>query len=136
MALFGRPESVKAEGQLLASGVDGEGSLLLRYPQLTVVIQHSKISDSVIPSEIQGQNGTIVIDHIADIQSVSVRYRDGQTEELTVSQHELGMFYEADFFADAVIHQQLPDRKETLLISELLTDIRQQLGVVYPADKA
>ncbi|CAM3795103.1 Glucose--fructose oxidoreductase precursor [Vibrio aerogenes CECT 7868] len=136
VALFGRPESVKAEGRLLDSGVDGEGSLILGYPDLTVMIQHSKVSDSVIPSEIQGKYGAIVIDHIADIQSVTVHYRDGNTEEMTVSQQEQGMFYEADFFAEAIINHQFPDRKETLLTAELLTEIRRQIGVIYPADQA
>jgi predicted dehydrogenase len=134
VSLFGRPELVKAEGQLLASGVDGEGSVLLRYPQLTVIVNHSKITDSALPSEIQGESGRLVIDHIADVPSLSIHYRNGRFEDLTVPQHENTMIYEADVFADALLKGQLPDRQRVLWTSALLTEIRQQIGIVYPGD--
>ena len=43
VTLFGKPDSVKASGYMLSSGVDGEGSLLLSYPEMDAVIMHSKI---------------------------------------------------------------------------------------------
>lgn len=46
-------------------GVDGQGSMLIKYPDFEAVLSYSKISDSQIPAEIQGENGSIIIDRIS-----------------------------------------------------------------------
>ncbi|WP_410514577.1 Gfo/Idh/MocA family protein [Paenibacillus sp. BR2-3] len=60
------PLSLKANLFMLSSGVDGEGSLILKYDDMEGVVQFSKITDSSLPSEIQGENGCLIIDRIAD----------------------------------------------------------------------
>lgn len=57
VTLFGKPESVQASAVMLSSGVDGEGSLIVRYPDMDGVIMYSKITDSYLPTEIQGRTG-------------------------------------------------------------------------------
>lgn len=57
VALFGKPDAVKAAGHMLTSGVDGEGSMVMSYPDMDAVIMHSKITDSYLPAEIQGRTG-------------------------------------------------------------------------------
>lgn len=46
-------------------GVDGQGSMLIRYPDFEAVLSYSKLSDSQIPAEIQGEDGSIIIDRIS-----------------------------------------------------------------------
>ena len=46
VVLFGAPKEIKANGYKLSSGVDGEGSLILNYDELEVVVFHSKIANS------------------------------------------------------------------------------------------
>ena len=53
---------------------------------MEAVIIHSKITNSAIPSEIQGENGSIVIDRISMPQSVVIHYGDGKTEDISQPQ--------------------------------------------------
>ena len=46
-------------------GVDGQGSMLIKYPDFEAVLSYSKISDSQIPAEIQGEDGSIIIDRVS-----------------------------------------------------------------------
>jgi len=45
-------------------GIDGQGSMLIKYPDFEAMISYSKIGDSSLASEIQGEDGCIVIDRI------------------------------------------------------------------------
>ncbi len=62
VALWGEPHGVTATASLLESGVDAHGVVVLDYGDFSVTLQHSKVSDSVLPSEIQGEDGSLVIE--------------------------------------------------------------------------
>ncbi len=79
ITLFGEPNEVKATGIMLDSGVDGEGSVVLRYDDKDAVVMYSKISNSSLPSEIQGENGSMIIDKISSPEKVEIHYNDGTT---------------------------------------------------------
>ncbi|NOH98253.1 Gfo/Idh/MocA family oxidoreductase [Vibrio sp. 99-70-13A1] len=134
VALFGKPTKVQASGVLLDSGVDGHGDAIFSYPEFTVTLSHSKVSDSNQPSEIQGENGSIIIDHIAECTKVTIEYRDGKTEDLSVKQAENSMSYEAEEFARRIQLKDLTRDKRALIVSEVTTEMRKQLGVHFPAD--
>ena len=138
VALFGEPENAQASAKLLESGVDAHGCAIFQYPEFDVTLAHSKVSDSYAPSEIQGEQGAIIIDHIAECTDVKIRYRDGSIENLTQVQSENSMSYEAQAFADCIggDHTTQTDAKQrALTVAKLITKMRQQVGVVYPADK-
>lgn len=138
VALFGEPENAQASAKLLDSGVDAHGCAILQYPEFDVTLAHSKVSDSYAPSEIQGEQGAIIIDHIAECTDVKIRYRDGSVENLTQTQSENSMSYEAQAFAGCIAgdHTTQTDAKQrALIVAKLITKMRQQVGVVYPADK-
>ncbi|NOH34490.1 Gfo/Idh/MocA family protein [Vibrio chagasii] len=138
VALFGEPENAQASAKLLESGVDAHGCAIFQYPEFDVTLAHSKVSDSYAPSEIQGEQGAIIIDHIAECTDVKIRYRDGSIENLTQVQSENAMSYEAQAFADCIggDHTTQTDAKQrALTVAKLITKMRQQVGVVYPADK-
>ncbi len=48
-------KTVKAVSHILQTGVDGEGSAVFQYDDMDAIIQYSKVADSYIPSEIQGE---------------------------------------------------------------------------------
>ncbi|WP_181347527.1 Gfo/Idh/MocA family protein [Thalassobacillus sp. CUG 92003] len=136
---FGEPDSIKANGVKLASGVDGEGSLVASYEErgMEAVITHSKISDSFTHSEIQGEDGSILIDNISDPTHIELKYRDGNIELI----HELekpSMFYEVQEFIERIKtgeHQStLNSHKHSLITMRILDEARAQMGVEYPAD--
>ena len=138
VALFGEPENAQASAKLLESGVDAHGCAIFQYPEFDVTLAHSKVSDSYAPSEIQGEQGAIIIDHIAECTDVKIRFRDGSIENLTQVQSENSMSYEAQAFADCIggDHTTQTDAKQrALTVAKLITKMRQQVGVIYPADK-
>lgn len=138
VTLFGKPDAVKASGYILSSGVDGEGSLLLSYPEMDAVIMHSKISDSYAPTEIQGENGTMIIDKINQPYDVKIRYRDGTIENVTQLQTHESMYYEAQEFIDLIRcgerESSVNTYANTLTTAEIMEEARRQIGLVFPAD--
>ncbi len=138
--LFGQPERVQASAIMLDSGVDGAGSLLLSYSDMDAVIQYSKITDSYVSIEIQGENGTIIIDKISTPDKVQIRYRDGSIEELTVPQVDNTMLYEVEEFIQVIkrgkCESQVNSHELSLQVMQLMDEARRQIGLKYPADEA
>lgn len=138
IVLFGKPDRVQASGVLLETGVDGEGSLLLQYPGMDAVIMYSKIADSSLPSEIQGEDGTIVIGKISQPQTVELRHRDGTVESLTREQADNSMIYEIKEFLSLIRRGErqsgINTLDRTLWTMEIMDEARRQIGLRYPAD--
>jgi len=135
VALFGKPKYIQADAILLDSGVDGCGSVLLNYGDFSVTIDHSKISNSTLQSEIQGEQGNILIERISLLEKITL-VTDNITD-LTQVQHENSMRYEASFFARQIregkMDAQAMQRAKTT--SAVITEIRRLTGVKFPADE-
>lgn len=138
VALWGEPLSVKATASLLESGVDAHGVAVLEYGDFSVTLQHSKVSDSVLPSEIQGEDGSLVIEKISECQKVCFVPRGGKTQDLTQPQHINTMLYEAEVFARLIEANDVnhPGLEVSRITAKVSTEIRRQTGVVFPADNA
>lgn len=140
VTLFGKPEEVQASAIMLSSGVDGEGSVMVRYPDMDGVIMYSKITDSYLPTEIQGENGTIVVDRINQPYEVKIMYRDGTTEEITRSQPQESMYYEALEFIELIKNgyreSDINTHARSLAVAELMEEARHQFGLRYASDEA
>ena len=54
---FGVPNESHYFASKIATGVDGLGTIILRYDQFDVTLNTGKISDSFAPSEIYFENG-------------------------------------------------------------------------------
>ncbi|MDF2715007.1 MAG: oxidoreductase [Paenibacillus sp.] len=138
VVLFGKPDRIQANGVLLESGVDGEGSLLLGYPDMDAVIMYSKITHSSLPSEIQGEIGNIMIGKISQPETVEIRYRDGTVEDLTREQAGNTMVYEIKEFLGLIKRGESESGVNTfehsLWTMEIMDEARRQMGLVYPAD--
>lgn len=138
VSLFGKPITVKASSYLLETGVDGEGSLIMSYEEMDIVIMYSKITNSYVPSEIQGEAGNILIDQMNTPQKVEVYYRDGKKEDLTVEQKTEAMYYEAKEFIERIqageIESPINSYQLSLSVMEIMDEVRKQTGIVFPAD--
>ncbi|MCF0147208.1 MAG: Gfo/Idh/MocA family oxidoreductase [Clostridium sp.] len=136
--LFGKPNTIKANGIMLNTGVDGEGSVVFGYDDMEAVVIYSKISNSYLPSEIQGEEGNIIIDRINGFNNVKIIYRDGREEDLTLDQNEADMCYEVQEFADLIKSGERESKINSLKVSRdviaVIEEARKQIGVVYPAD--
>jgi len=137
VALWGAPNKVSADALKLPSGVDGHGTVLMRYDDFDVVIWHSKVSNSYLPSEIQGEEGALIIEHLSVGEKVCYRPRQGELQNITLAQNDNQMYYEALRFAELIKQRQINHTglNNSLISSQLLTEIRRQTGIVFPADK-
>lgn len=137
VGLWGKPNLLIAQASLLASGVDAHGSVLMNYGNFDVVIWHSKVSDSFIPSEIQGEEGSLIIEHLSVGEKIIYQPRQGTAQNITLTQHDNTMYYEAKQFAMLCQQGSIDHAGLSLstLSAELLTEIRRQTGVVFPADE-
>lgn len=136
--LFGRPRGVKAIGQLLRTGVDGSGSLLLHYGEMDAVIVHSKNSDSTLPAEIQGERATLRIDRINLPHELEIRYRDGRVVPVPVETTLPFMSYEilefCGLLASGKVESSVNTHEASRISLEVMDEARRQMGVRYPAD--
>lgn len=136
VTLWGEPAGVKAQATLLASGVDAHGVVVLDYGNFDVTLLHSKVSDSLIPSEIQGEAGALLITKLAECEQLTLTPRGGDTQVISQPQHRNTMRYEAETFVRLVNNNDIdhPGLAVSKTTAALLTEIRRQTGVVFPAD--
>ena len=139
--LFGPPNNIKSNTFLLSTGVDGQGSAILDYGTMDAVLIYSKIANSYIPSEIQGEKGSIIIDKMNNFENIKIVYRDGTVEDIGVKQHENNMYYEIEEFVKLVelshsnaVYSSFNTLENTLNTMLTMDKIRQDLNIVFPAD--
>lgn len=139
VVLFGRPLTVNASGLLAHTGVDLQGQARFGYEGFEADVIYSKIADSHLPSEIQGENGTISISRINicdDVAFYPVRC-DDREEWCGPVDRDL-YYYEVAEFIDVVreglIESKINSHEVSLTTIELIDEIRKQVGVRYPAD--
>ena len=149
VVLFGKPQGVRASGTLLSSGTDGQGSVIFQYDGMEAGVVYSKIADSHLPSEIQGEEGTILLNHISRLSQMSYIPRmqhavggkgdQPEAEDWTQPMDKDRYYYEVAEFINLVLAGRRESAVNThrcsLLTMELMDEVRRQLGVVYPADK-
>ncbi|SFL98985.1 Gfo/Idh/MocA family protein [Pelosinus propionicus] len=136
--LFGKPKKVIANGILLDSGVDGAGSIVLHYSDKEVIISHSKITNSQVSNEIQGEEGSIVIDKISTPKMVKIFYNNGSSEDIGQEQCNDFMYYEVKEFIHLINKHKIESNINSLQLSldvmEVIDECRKQIGIAFPAD--
>lgn len=136
--LFGKPKELKANAIMLASGVDGEGSILFKYEDMDGIAMYSKITNSSLSSEIQGEDGNIIIERINKFEKAKIIFRDGREEDLSQAHIEDDMCYEIEKFIALIKEDDTESSYNSLQISqwvmEIMDEVRKQIGLVFPAD--
>lgn len=100
--LFGVPKKISSSSVFLTNGFEGEGCAVLSYGDKLVEIVYSKISDSVNPSVIEGEDGSILIDKLTQPTSVRLVKRGQKPEELSLTPTKNNMTYEIEAFVKMV----------------------------------
>jgi predicted dehydrogenase len=148
VVLFGKPAKIKAQGMKLETGADVFGTVGFEYENgMNATVLYSKVSDSVLPTEIQGESGNILLDRINLIKKVSF-IGGGQAsmgkgmlskpEDISVEVDKDEYYYELKHFIDLVLagkpESDINSHQNSLITLEIMDEIRRQLGVVFPAD--
>ena len=88
--LFGKPLSVNSQSVMLYNGMEGMGTIFMPYEGETAgegfqaQVVYAKIIDSVTPSVITGENGSILIDKLSQPGLVTMKLRGQESPALTV----------------------------------------------------
>ena len=149
VVLFGRPKKIDASGIVLSSGADGQGAVNFLYEGMNATVLYSKIANSSLPTEIQGEDGNLTLDRINIIREVTFTPRlapamgkgpEPVPENLTAVTDKDEYYYEVAEFMDLVLsgrRESLVNSHEHSLITlEIIDEVRRQLGIVYPADRS
>ncbi|MNP76913.1 hypothetical protein D3C76_1742440 [compost metagenome] len=80
-----------------------------------------------------------MIDKVNQPYDVKILYRDGTTEELTKSQPQESMYYEALEFIELLLSGQresaINSHAHSLAVAEVMEEARRQFGLRFPADE-
>lgn len=140
VSLFGKPEQVTYSPALIATGVDGSGTLILTYSNFICTILCSKISTSYNPSEIQGEKGTFTIDDMGAFSNVDFTdIHSGKTDVIGINHQEKEMFYEAEKFFRIIKTNNLVEYETLKKLSHDILSItelaRKENGIVYGCER-
>lgn len=138
VVLFGKPSKISATGIKLTTGVDGQGAINFEYDGMNATVLYSKIADSTLETEIEGEEGTIVSDRINIINRVTLKYRNGKETEISTPNSLHEYYYEIAEFINLIEagkrQSKINSHENSLITLEIIDEIRVQLGIVYPAD--
>ena len=139
VVLLGRPEKIQATGLRLSSGVDGHAAVNFTYGNgMIATVLYGKIADSTLPTEIQGEQGTIKLDRINIISEATLTRRKEDSENICPETRNHEYFYEVAEFIDLIQsgrkESEINSLENSLITMEILDEIRRQLEVVFPAD--
>lgn len=134
---FGMPKSILAQSVLLENGVDGAGTIIGLYDDMQAELIYSKITDSSLPSQIQGELGNMIITEIARVKEIRIHYRDGREESFPIDIEEADMMYEAEEWARLILKGDSAARYHEYSVIEMkiMDKARKKMGIVFPADK-
>lgn len=140
IVLFGEPKEIKATGIMLDSGIDGSGTVIMKYEEMEVVSTFSKISNTLIPTEIQGEEGTVTIDQIGEFSTLTFYYHSGEKCVYTQKEDFPYMYYEINEFVSIIkkggeYESVINSYEHSLINSRVMDDARKQMGLVFPADR-
>ena len=142
--------------QLTHGPIDGCGSILASYGggRISVELAHSKITNDLLPSQIEGERGTIQIDYRGDVVRGSAteapREQGDNGRVLDLPKSSNTMEYELTDFITAIggidnvkeeiwetpagRHELGHYRDVTLVSLRIMDAVRQQAGITFPAD--
>ena len=135
--LFGMPTEIKSDAVILKDSIDGEGTIIFKYEDMLGEVLYSKITNSFVLSQIQGEKGAVIIDEISIPRNVSIHYNDGTLEQMKVEPCDNNLKYEAMEWARMINEKDYSDKhsKYSLMALEVMDKARKQQGIVFPADK-
>ena len=135
--LFGAPKEIISRSVILENGFEGMGTVFLDYGSYQVDVAYSQITDSVIPSVITGEDGSLKLGKLSTLDSLTLCMRKQEPQVIFEGREDGGagnMVYEvADFVK--MIHGELDQAyyheatRETLRI---IDEVRKQSGIIFP----
>ena len=137
LELFGRPERILSDSIFLENGFEGEGALLAVYDGMLAGAAYSKISNAYRVTAIEGEDGSMTVDRLDKPHQIVIKYNDKSEEIVNIPGYRPERLYgEIDKFMGLVKRGRYDDfvLKNSFTALELMDEIREKNGIVFPAD--
>lgn len=139
VSLFGPPRHITSRSVRLSNGFEGMGTALLNYDTHQAEIVYSKITDSVNPSVITGEDGSLKIGKLSTLDSLEKCIRKKPGEMIFSGRETPGagnMIYEVRDFVKMIRKEMscAPYHKNTRDTLSVIDEIRRQNGIEFPAE--
>ena len=147
VALFGKPQKIEAQGIVLHTGADGQGAVNFQYDGMNATVLYSKIANSALPTEIEGEAGNLLLDKIHITKQVDFiprqvtaqgKEQENHCQSIGVPLDKSEYYYEMAEFMNLIEEGKqesiVNSWENSLTTLEIMDEIRRQLGVHYPAD--
>ena len=131
--LFGRPLDVQSRSVMLHNGMEGMGTIFMPYEGFQAQVVYAKIIDSVTPSIITGENGSVMINKLSVPSEITIKMRGKDPQVLRFDAEPNNMIHQVGVFADLIrredAHHKYQDVSEIEM--EILDMVRAQNGIVF-----
>lgn len=147
VVLFGRPNKISASGVVLSTGTDGQGAVNFEYEGMNATVLYSKIANSSLPTEIEGEDGNFMLNKINQINRVTWQARPVASsgkgpltpvEDISAVTDKDVYYYEVAEFINLVqagkLESEVNSHENSLITIEIIDEVRRQLGVSFLAD--
>ena len=137
LSLFGMPKHITSRSVKLSNGFEGMGTALLDYDTHQAEIVYSKITDSVNPSVITGEDGSLKIGKLSTLDSLEKCIRKTPGEVIFSGRETPGagnMVYEVRDFVNIIQGKMsaVPYQKMTRDTLCVIDEIRLQNAIEFP----
>ncbi|MEG7531693.1 MAG: oxidoreductase, partial [Hungatella sp.] len=131
--LFGMPQKISADSIFLSNGMEGMGTVIADYGAMQAVLVYSKIVNSYLPSQIEGEAGSMLIREISEPKEIELYLRNGDHEVIKIDKKGNNMYYEImellrliENGEDGSIHNQY-----SLYEMEVMDEVRKCAGIDF-----
>ncbi len=132
LQLFGEPVDFVSRAVFLPGSIDGQGTMICSYPDMTATLMWSKITQDALPSEIQGEEGSIIIDKVSKPAEITLVMRDGTRSVYETLCDKPVMYYELRDFLRQIVGKAMPEfNRNSLLEAALMEKAREQMGINF-----
>ncbi len=132
LQLFGEPLDIISKAVFLPKSIDGQGTMICSYPEMTATLQWSKITQGYIQSDIQGEGGSILIDRVSKPAELTLILRDGTIEKFETLAGKPVMYYEFKDFLSQINGEKMPQfNRLSLMEAALMEKAREQMGINF-----
>lgn len=132
LQLFGEPLDIMSKAVFLPRSIDGQGTMICSYADMTATLQWSKITQGYIQSDIQGEEGSIVIDRVSKPADLTLILRDGTRKKYETLGGKPVMCYELKDFITQIDGGSMPHfNRLSAMEAKLMERAREQMGINF-----
>jgi len=135
--LFGLPEKISAKSCFLKDSIDSNGAFVADYGDFLCEVIYSKVTDSFLPSEIQGEYGSILIDRMSRPFEYTIKFRKNlskEDERIDIKTDKEDMYYEIENFIGEILYIRNTEyNTHSKNVLKITDEIRKQVGIKYEA---